>query len=66
MQNKIPEGATHKHEGSGNFLPHYIKVDGNITYTWLTGFHSPDCWNHIPVPDNLENYIELERGSGDE
>jgi len=63
MDNKeIPEGATHYHEGSGRFHPHYIKIVDGVHYTWLTGFVGGDNWNLIPSIDRIENYKQLEQG----
>jgi len=56
---KVPEGATHRHEGNGNYLPHYIKVEDKV-YTWVTGFVFNDCWSSIQAHDDLANYKPIE------
>lgn len=62
----MPKDATHEHEGNFNFHPHFIKVEGDKVYTWLTGFKAPNCWSDIPAHDDLDQYIELQQLEGGE
>lgn len=63
MSDTPPEGATHKHKGNSQYLPHYIKLVNGKVFTWLTGMVGGDNWNDIPVSDHLENYAKLEQAN---
>lgn len=63
MNEDIPEGTTHYHEGNESFFPHYIKVvyegERGVVYTWLTGYPGGPCWNDIPAHDKPSNYKNI-------
>jgi len=67
MSELMPKGATHKHKGNDEFLPHYIKVyrdnilsDHRVT-VFVDNAPFPDGWSGAVAwdKDNLDNYIKL-------
>ena len=51
-----PKDATHVHKGNHCFVPHYIKVEGDIVYTWFVSMLIGPHWNSMPAHDHLHHY----------
>lgn len=60
LDQEIPTGATHFHEGNAEFVPHYLMVNkGDGVQTWVTGFVGGPHWSYLPAHAPLIQYVKL-------